>query len=94
MNTRETYIAQMKLQLDELNAKMNTLDAKAQEVKQDARHLYQEEMRKLRHDSKVATDKFEQIKVATEETWDAMVAEMDKIRDAFKHSFSYFKSQL
>lgn len=94
MNTRETYIAQMKLQLDELNAKMDTLDAKALEVKQDARHLYQEEMRKLRHQSKLASAKLDQIKVSTEETWEALVAEMDKVRDAFKHAFHYFKSQL
>ena len=94
MNTRETYIEKMKLQLDELDAKMNTLDAKTEEVKQDARHLYQEEMRKLRHTSKVASAKLDEVKLATEESWETMVAEMEKVRDAFTHSFHYFKSQL
>jgi predicted nucleic acid-binding Zn-ribbon protein len=94
MSKRETYINKMKLQLDELNEKMITLETKTQEVKQDARHLYQEEMRKLRHQSKVAAVKLDEIKAATEETWEAMVTEMEKVRDAFTHSFNYFKSQL
>ena len=39
-------------------------------------------------------DKLIKLGTATEETWGAMVTEMDKVRDAFVHSFSYFKSQL
>jgi predicted nucleic acid-binding Zn-ribbon protein len=94
MKTRETYVKNMKHQIDEMNEKMKTLEAKTQEVKDDARHLYQEEMRKLRHQSKLASAKLDEIKAATEETWETMVAEMDKVRDAFTHSFHYFKSQL
>jgi predicted nucleic acid-binding Zn-ribbon protein len=94
MSNRETYIKQMKHQLDELNEKMKTLETKAQEVKQDARQLYQEEMRKLRHQSKVAGEKLDEMKTATGETWETMVAEMDKVRDAFTHAFHYFKSQI
>ncbi|MBK7000086.1 MAG: hypothetical protein IPH35_08980 [Rhodoferax sp.] len=91
---RDAYVEKMKIQLDELNENMNKLETKAQEVKDDVRHAYQEEMRKLRHESKLAGAKFDELKVSTEETWDAMVAEMEKVRDAFTHSFHYFKSQL
>jgi hypothetical protein len=94
MSNREIYIKEMKHQLDGLNEKMKGLETKAQEVKQDARHIYQEEMRKLRHQSKVASAKLDAMKVATEETWETTVAEMDKVRDAFTHAFHYFKSQL
>jgi len=31
---------------------------------------------------------------AGEDSWDKMVAETEKVRDAFIHSFSYFKSQV
>lgn len=94
MSTRDEYIAKMKLQLDELNAKMNELEAKAQEAKTDVRTKYREEMRKLRHQSKLAIAKLDELRAAGESSWDALVAEMEKIRDAFTHSFHYFKSQI
>jgi len=94
MSNKNAYIETMKKQLDELNANMNKLEAKAQEAKDDVRHTYQDEMRKLRHQSKLALAKFDELKSAGENSWDAMVIEMDKVRDAFTHSFHYFKSQV
>ncbi len=91
---RDAYIAKMKLQLDELNAKIDDLEAKAQEAKADVRDKYREEMKKLRHQSKLAVAKLDEIKSAGEDKWENMVTEMEKIRDAFTHSFHYFKSQL
>ncbi len=94
MSKRDEYAAKMKLQLDELNAKMDELEAKAKEAKADARDKYKEEMGKLRHQSKLAVAKLDELKVSGEDKWEAMVVEMEKIRDAFTHSFNYFKSQL
>jgi DNA repair exonuclease SbcCD ATPase subunit len=94
MSNHEAYIAKMKLQLDELDTRMDALDAKANEAKEDARAKYHEEMAKLRAQSKLAKGKLEDMKAASEDAWDTMVAEMEKVRDAFTHSFSYFKSQL
>jgi hypothetical protein len=94
MTKKSIYIEKMKTQLDELNASMNKLDAKTEEAKADARDMYREEMRKLRHQSKLAVAKLDDIKLASEESWEAMVTEMEKVRDAFTHSFHYFKSQV
>lgn len=94
MSKRDAYIAKMKLQLDELNAKMDKLEAKATEAKEDVRAKYKEEITKLRQQSKLAKGKFEELKAASEDKWEAMVTEMEKIRDAFTHAFNYFKSQL
>jgi len=94
MSKRDEYVAKMKLQLDELNAKMGELEAKAKEAKEDARDKYKEEMGKLRHQSKLAAAKLDELKASGEDKWEAIVAEMEKIRDAFTHSFNYFKSQL
>jgi chromosome segregation ATPase len=94
MSKRDEYVAKMKLQLDELNAKMDELEAKAKEAKEDARDKYKEEMGKLRHQSKLAVAKLDELKASGEDKWETMVAEMEKIRDAFTHSFNYFKSQL
>jgi len=94
MTKRETYIAKMHLQLEELNQTMQSLDAKAKDAKEDARDKYREELAILKAKSKLAVDKLEAMKEATEDGWEAMVAEMEKVRDAFTHSFRYFKSQL
>jgi len=94
MTKRSIYIEKMKTQLDELNANMNALEAKANDAKADARDMYKAEMTKLHHQSTLAVAKLADIKVATEETWETMVAEMEKVRDAFSHSFNYFKSQV
>ena len=48
----------------------------------------------LRAQSVHAKAKMDELKSAGEDRWDAMVAEMEKVRDAFVHSFSYFKSQV
>lgn len=94
MTTKNVYIETMKTQLDELNANMNKIEAKAKEAKAEARDVYLEEMRKLRHQSKLAVAKFDEVKLASEDSWEKMVTEMDKVRDAFTHSFHYFKSQV
>ena len=94
MSKKNAYIEKMKLQLDELNAKMNKVDAMAKDAKEDARDKYQQEMTLLRKQSKIAIAKLDEIKSASEETWEAMTSEMEKVRDAFIHSFHYFKSQL
>ncbi len=94
MSKRDAYIAKMKLQLDELNTKMGNVEAKAREAKEDARDKYKEETGKLRAQSQLAVIKLDELKAAGEDTWDKMVAEMEKVRDAFTHSFNYFKSQV
>lgn len=94
MSKREEYTAKIKTQLDDLNKQMDDLSAKAADAKADAREAYNAEMAKLRHQSKLAVAKFEELKLAGEGTWDNMVAEMENIKDAFVHSFKYFKSQL
>ncbi|MCV2358648.1 MULTISPECIES: sll1863 family stress response protein [Roseateles] len=94
MNTRDTYVQKMKNQLDALNAKMDAVDAKAKDAKDEARAKYREEVASLRAQSKAAAAKLEDLKAAGEDRWDALVADMDKMRDAFVHSFNYFKSQV
>lgn len=94
MSNRDVYIAKMKLQLDELNIQMGKAEARAKEAREDVRDKYKEEMAKLRAQSQLAVAKLEELQTAGETSWDSMVTEMEKIRDAFTHSFSYFKSQV
>ncbi len=94
MTRRDEYIQKMKSQLDALNATMGEIEAKAKDAKEEARARYKEEAAKLRIQSKAAASKLEDLKSAGEDRWEAMVTEMDKMRDAFVHSFNYFKSQI
>ena len=92
--TKEEYTAKMKEQLDALNADIDVLEAKASEAKEELRQKYREELAKLREQSKLTMSKFDELKLAGEASWDHMVAEMDNVRNAFVHSFHYFKSQV
>jgi len=84
----------MKQQLDELNAQLAKLEAKAKDVNAEARVKYEKQMGEIRKASKAAQKKMEEIKSAGEDKWEALVAEGDKLQKAFVHSFNYFKSQL
>ncbi len=94
MLSREEYTAKIKQQLDDFNTKVDELQARTQETKADAREKYEAEMAKLRHQSELAVAKLDELKAAGEDSWEKLVAEMEKIRDAIVHSFSYFKSQV
>lgn len=94
MSKRDEYIERMKLQLDELDAKMDKLEAKAKVAKEDMRAKYKEEMVLLREKSRLAKGKLQEVKAAGEDKWDSVVTEMEKVRDAVIHSYNYFKSQL
>lgn len=94
MLSRQAYMAKMKDQLDEFDAKMDELEAKAKTAKAGAQGKYDEEMAKLRKQSTLAKTKFEELKAAGADHWDAMVVETERVRDAFVHAVNYFKSQL
>jgi predicted nucleic acid-binding Zn-ribbon protein len=93
MNQRTAYIEKMELQLDKLNKKMVGLETSAQEAKEEARQTYKDEMGKLRHQSKVAVAKLDQLKAASVDSWEELVTDMEKMHDAFTHSiFSLFQA--
>lgn len=91
---RDQYVVKTKHQLDELNAQIDTVEAHAKKAKQEARKAYDEELTQLREQSAAAKSRLDAIKSATEDKWESMTAEMEKVRDALVHSYNYFKSQL
>lgn len=94
MLNRDAYIAKMKLQLDELNKTMAELELKSHEAKEEMRERYNAEIGQLHHQSQLAMGKLDELKTASEDSWKQLVAESEKIRDAFINSFHYFKSQI
>jgi hypothetical protein len=94
MSTKDNYIAIMKAQLDDLNSSMGEMEEQAKIAKEDVRVKCNAEMIKLRHQSQLVMEKFEELKFSGDGAWANLVAETEKVRDAFIHSFQDFKSQL
>lgn len=92
-SVREEYTEKVKQQLDALNTKVDEIEGKMQLAKAEVRASYRAELAKLRLQSEQASDKLDQLQADGEASWDKMVLEMDKVRDAFLHSLNYFKSQ-
>ena len=94
MTQRDAYVAQIKRQLDELNVNMTELDATARSARTEARETYQTEMLKLHQQTQDANAQLAQMMAAGEDSWNSMVTEMTKVRDAFiTTSFNYFNSK-
>lgn len=94
MSKQDVYVAKMKLQLDELNLKMTELEAKAKDARHDAKATYDDEMAKLRDQSRLAGAKLDELKLAAEGSWHKLVSEMERLRAAFTRSCHDFKSQV
>ena len=92
-SVRAEYTEKVKQQLDALNTKVDEIEGKMQLAKAEVRASYRAELGKLRLQSEQASDKLDQLQADGEASWDKMVLEMDKVRDAFMHSLNYFKSQ-
>jgi uncharacterized membrane protein len=89
MSQQDVYVARMKLQIDELNLELKTLESKAKEARRDVKLQYDEQMEKVRLQSRLASAKLDELSSAAEGSWDRMVADMEKLRNAFTSSFHY-----
>jgi hypothetical protein len=94
MTTRTQYIDKMKNQLDHINASMDRLSEQAAGAQTTLRLNYHKDMAHLRQQASHARDKMDDLRTASEDGWDAMVMEMEKVRDAFVHSYRDFKSRI
>ncbi|MFT6955683.1 MAG: putative nucleic acid-binding Zn-ribbon protein [Halieaceae bacterium] len=94
MTTKDKYVAKMKSEIDDMDAQLDKLAAKSKSAKKDMEAKYKQDMADLRAQSSKASAQLDELKAAGEDTWESMVAEMDKMGDAFKHSYNYFKTQL
>lgn len=93
MSNRDAYITKMKLHLDQLNTSLTEFEVKARDTQQVTLTKYQAELSKLRHQSKLAIDRLDELKAAGEDSWKTLVAGTERVRDAFINSFHHFKSQ-
>lgn len=90
---REDYAAKVKLQLDELNASIDALEERGHKAKAEASASYHAELARLRQQSELVSTQLAQLLISGEASWDTLVQEMDKVRDAFMHALKDFESQ-
>ncbi len=69
MNTREEYIRKMQAKLEEWNADIDILSAKASEVSADVRSEYNEQIAALKAKQAVARQKIEEVQKSGESAW-------------------------
>ena len=91
---RDEFINKLKAQIDELNAQMSEFESKAEVVGDQAVSEFDAQMDKLREQAKEMQLKMGELQASSEDTWDRMLEETRKVRDAFIHSVNYFKSQM
>jgi len=94
MSKRDEYISKMKHQLDELNKQLQELEAKGEAAQAEFREKHAEQITQLRQHYDAALAKMNEIRSASEDKWESLVADGEKLHKAFVHSFNYFKSQL
>lgn len=94
MSRRYEYVEKIKQQLDEMNAKIDELQARRSQAEGKAREEYQEKLVIFRERAAAARAKLREIRESPEESWEELKGEMEKIREALVHSYRYFKSQL
>jgi ElaB/YqjD/DUF883 family membrane-anchored ribosome-binding protein len=87
-------VAAIKAQLDETNEMLDDLEKKASKASADAQGKYEEQIAKLQKQSEEVQTKLTEMAKAGEESWRELLAEAEKMRDAFIHSINYFRSQL
>ena len=94
MPTRDEVIANLKGQLDSLNAKMDELEARASQASGEAKADLEKRMQHLREMGQPAKDKLAELRASGEGQWEKLTGEAEKYSKALKHSFNYFKSQI
>lgn len=92
MATKDEYIATMKAQLDEWSAEIDALEAKAHEVRDDAKEKYAQQLAALRVKREEGEKKLEEMREAGESAWEQVKAESEKAWAAFKDSVQAFQA--
>ena len=95
MSSRDEYLQKFKTKLDEWNADIDKLEAKARDAQADAQGQYHEQLESLRETRDDALKRYNEMQNATVDAWDAMAQGAEKAwqswLDAFADARSKFK---
>lgn len=82
MSMKEAYEKKLQAQLDEWNAEIDKLKAKADEAEADAQLEYYKQIEGLRSKQEMARDKLKELKEAAEDAWEDLKAGVDSAWDS------------
>lgn len=95
MSNREEYVEKMKAKLDELNAEVDRLEAKAKGTEADLRIKYDGEIQKLKEHREKAKAKLSEFQKAGDSAWQdlkiGLQGAWDILDEAIKSASSRFK---
>lgn len=89
--TRDAYIQKLKAKIDEWNADIDKLTAKAEQVEADAKIKYQRQLEELRANRQDLEDKIEDLQSAGESAWEELKQGVESSWHSWKESFSKAK---
>ena len=87
MADKDAYIAKAKAKLDQWNADIEKLQAKAAEAEADAKIEYDKQIADLRKQRDEAEAKMKELREASDEAWGDMKAGFDKAWDSVSGAF-------
>lgn len=97
MTSRDEYLDKFKAKLDEWNADIDKLEAKAREAQSDVQGQYESQLKALREMRDDALEQYNQMQNAAVDAWDSMVQGTEKAWQAWVGAFddarSKFKSK-
>ncbi len=97
MSSRDEYLQKFKAQLDEWNADIDKLEAKAREAQAGAQTQYHDQLESLREMRDDALKRYSEMQNASVDAWDALVQGAEKTWqtwiDTFDNARSKFKTK-
>lgn len=93
MSNRDEYVRKMQLKLEEWNADIDILSAKANEVSADLKHEYNEQIAVLKAKQVVARQKMEEMQKSGESAWEDLKAGSELAWSAIAEAVDSAKSR-
>lgn len=87
MTDRKVFVAKMKARLDQWNAEIETLEARAKEANVEARKAFDHQLDELRRQRKLAEKTLNDIRDANEAAWDDMRKAVESSLESMSNRF-------
>jgi len=93
MSSREEYLAKIKTKIDEWDADIDRLEAKANEAQADAQAQYRKQLDHMREMRKEAMARYTEMQGAAADAWETMAQGTEKAWSAWLSAFEEARSK-
>jgi len=92
-DTRDAYVEKMKAKLDEWNADIAKLEAKARQKEADAQKRYQERIASLKEKRKAVEEELDKLRRAGSDAWEDLKAGFEMAADSLGEALRSARSR-